>query len=132
MVEKAFSEGAACLSIGANNAAAAMFRLTIDLATKGFLPREDAEGGPTRQQRRVLASRLDWLFEQRLLAPDLKELAASVREDGNDGVHDGTLAREEAEDLADFSVALLCRIFTEPARIEVAKQRREARRFIQE
>jgi len=132
VVEEAFSEGAACLSIGANNAAAAMFRLTIDLATKGFLPPEDTESGPTRQQRRVLASRLDWLFQQKLLAADLKELATSVREDGNDGVHDGNLAQGEAEDLADFSVALLTRIYTEPARIEVAKQRRQARRSVQD
>lgn len=127
-VENAFTEGAACLSIRAFNAAAAMFRLSVDLATKGYLPPGDRDGGPNRKQRRELASRLEWLFDEGILAGDLKDLASSVREDGNDGVHDGTLGREDAEDLADFATALLTRIYTEPARVELARQRRISRR----
>jgi hypothetical protein len=127
-VAKAFSEGAACLSIGAYNAAGAMFRLSIDLATKHLLPSENIEDGPNRKQRRELASRLEWLFSQNLLPRDLKDLASCVREDGNDGVHDGTLSEADAEDLADFAVAVLSRLHTEPARVALAQQRRAARR----
>lgn len=127
-VAKAFSEGAACLSIGAYNAAGAMFRLSIDLATKHLLPSEDMVDGPNRKQRRELASRLEWLFSQNLLPSDLKDLASCIREDGNDGVHDGTLSEADAEDLADFAVAVLSRLHTEPARVALAQQRRAARR----
>lgn len=131
-VKKAFVEGADCLSIQAYNAAAAMFRLSIDLATKDYLPTDESEGCPTRRQRRELAARLDWLFESHKIPADLRDLAACVREDGNDGVHDGSLDQHEAEDLADFAGALLTRIYTEPARIEHARQRREARRKVEQ
>lgn len=51
-----------------------------------------------------------------------------MKEDGNDGAHAGTLSREETEDLLDFSVTLLERMYTEPARLRLAKERREERR----
>ena len=41
---QAFSEGATCLSVGCFNAAATMFRLAIDLATRPILPEGDANG----------------------------------------------------------------------------------------
>jgi hypothetical protein len=37
-IENAFSEGAGCLSIECFNAAATMFRLCVDLATRPLLP----------------------------------------------------------------------------------------------
>jgi hypothetical protein len=53
-----------------------------------------------------------------------------VREDGNDGAHDGTLGKEDAEDLLDFTTALLERIYTEPERLRLAQERREKRRLV--
>jgi hypothetical protein len=43
-VEAAFREGSACLAIGCYNAAAAMFRLSLDLATGPLLPKDDVSG----------------------------------------------------------------------------------------
>ena len=128
-VANCFKEGAASYNIGAYNAAAAMFRLALDLATKGLLPSEPAEqGGPNSSQRKRLFDRLGYLFDTRILAPQLRDLADCVREDGNDGAHDGTLTKPDAEDLIDFAQQLLERVYTEPERLRIAKARREARR----
>ena len=119
-VEKAFKEGATCLAVGCYNASGAMFRLAIDLASKDLLPEGDgSNGGPNRQQRKNLSDRLDWLFNQGKL-PE--------RDDGNDGAHDGTLAKAEAEDLLDFATELFERTYTEPERLRLAHERRTVRR----
>lgn len=127
-VAAAFREGAKCLVIGAHNAAGSMFRLAIDLATKSMLPDPALPGGPNRQQRDKLAYRLDYLFDMGKIPVELRELAHSIREDGNDGAHDGTLEDGAAEDLQDFSVALLEQIYTQPERVKAAKRRRDERR----
>jgi uncharacterized protein DUF4145 len=130
-IEAAFKEGAACHSIGCYNAAACMFRLCLDLVSRPLLPREDdasAAAQPTNFQRRNLGPRLTWLFDQNLLPRELRELANSVRDDGNDGAHAGSLSKEDAEDLLDFTVAFLERLITEPERLRLADARRQARR----
>jgi hypothetical protein len=50
------------------------------------------------------------------------------KEDGNDGAHAGTLTKEDAEDLLDFATALFERMYTEPERLRLARERREKRR----
>lgn len=126
-IRSAFVEGATCLATGCVNAAAAMFRLCIDLATKPMVP-DEANGGPNARVRRSLGLRLEWLFEKNKLPVGLRELAECLQQDGNDGAHDGTLGGEDAEDLLDFTFALLERMFTEPRKLELAKERREERR----
>lgn len=127
-VRRAFEEAATCIAVQCWNAAGAMFRACIDLATKGKLPPEGTDPGPSNHERRNLSARLKWLFANQLLPRDLEELSECVREDGNDSVHSVTLQRGDAEDLLDFTLALLERIYTEPAEIEDAKKRRAARR----
>ena len=122
-----FSEGATCLAVGCFNAAGTMFRLSVDLATKSVLPEADANGLNSKI-RRNLGFRLPWLFEQGLLPVALQELSSCIKEDGNDGAHDGTLGKEDAEYLLDFTFALLERMYTEPERLRLAKERRESRR----
>ena len=56
------------------------------------------------------------------------KLATCIREDGNDGAHAGTLTKADADDLVDFTIALLERLITEPKKLELAKERRETRR----
>lgn len=104
-----------------------MFRLSLDLATKGMLA-SAPEGEPNAKTRRELGLRLEYLFEKGKLPSDLKDLSACVKDNGNDGAHDGNLSAEDAEDLLDFTFELLARIFTEPARIRLATERRSARR----
>lgn len=124
-VSQAFQEGAKCVKAGCPNAAAAMFRLALDLATEPLLP---ADGEPAHKIRRDLGKRLPWLFDNGRLPTELRALSDCVREDGNDGAHRGSLTAADAQDLEDFAVALLERLFTEPARLAEAATRRAARR----
>lgn len=126
-IEAVFKEAATCLSVGCFNAAGTMFRLCVDLATRSLLPGEDVPGLNSKT-RRDLGLRLPWLIENRFLPQELRDLSTCIKEDGNDGAHAGTLKKEDAEDLLDFTMALLERLFTEPARLKVAQERRAARR----
>lgn len=126
-IESVFREGATCLAVGCYNAAGTMFRLCVDLSTRSMLPAEDVPG-LNRKTRRDLGLRLPWLFENGFLPAALSDLSSCIKEDGNDGAHAGNLSEADASDLLDFSVALLERIFTEPERLRLAKERRDARR----
>jgi Domain of unknown function (DUF4145) len=123
----AFREGAASVVIGCWNAAGAMFRLAVDLTTRPMLPKEDVPG-LNKKVRRDLGLRLPWLFANGILPKELEGLSSCIREDGNDGVHAGSLTREASQDLQDFTIALLERIFTEPERVRLAEERRAKRR----
>ncbi|MBI3370532.1 MAG: DUF4145 domain-containing protein [Betaproteobacteria bacterium] len=126
-ITAAFAEGAKCLAIGCHNAAGTMFRLCVDIATRDKLPATD-ERGLNAKIRRNLGMRLPWLIDNGLLPEALRELSSCVKEDGNDGAHAGTLSKEDADDLLDFTIALLERMYTEPERLRLAKERRESRR----
>lgn len=69
-----------------------------------------------------------WLFETGRLPDSLKDLSSCIKEDGNDGAHAGNLKKSDADDLLDFTSVLLERIYTEPERLRLAKERRDARR----
>jgi hypothetical protein len=103
-----------------------MFRLVIDLSTKSLLP--PAEEPPNAKIRRSLGLRLEWMFDNGRLPSDLRELADCIKEDGNDGAHDGSLSKNEALDLRDFTFSLLERLYTIPKRVELAAARRNERR----
>jgi len=130
-IEAVFREGATCLAVGCYNAAGTMFRLCVDLATKSLLPSEETSG-LNLKTRRDLGLRLPWLFENGRLPVSLRDLSSCIKEDGNDGAHAGNLKEAEAADLLDFSVALLERIYSEPEKLRLAKERREARRAASE
>lgn len=129
-LKNAFVEGAACLSIDCPNAAATMFRLCVDLVTRPLLPdqADTSKPQPNAKQRRDLGLRLPWLFDNGFLPSNLRELATCIKEEGNDGAHVGNLTKEDSEDLLDFTIALLERLITEPKNLELAKERRTARR----
>lgn len=126
-IDSAFREGASCAAIGCHNAAAAMFRLCVDHATYALLP-EDGVEGLNAMIKRSLGLRLKWLLDTKRLPEALRDLSEAIKEDGNDGAHEGTLTKAESEDLQDFTVALLERLYTEPSRLQLAKERRDARR----
>jgi Domain of unknown function (DUF4145) len=123
----AFREGATCVVTKCWNAAGAMFRLCIDLATKERLP-PMGETNISNYERGNLAARLKWMFANGTLTKDLEGLSHCIREDGNDGAHDATLTEADALDLQDFVFELLERLYTEPKRIELAQARRTERR----
>lgn len=125
-INDAYEEGSKCLSIGCYNAAATMFRLCLDYATKGLIP--DGDQGPAQKIKRSLGLRMEWLFDNHLLPESLRELAECVKDDGNDGAHEGILDKDAAEDLEDFTYLFLERLYTEPQRLVEARARREDRR----
>ena len=127
-IEAVFLEGATCLSVGCFNAAGTMFRLCVDLATKGMLPTDEDTPGLNWKIRRDLGLRLPWLFNATLIPESLRDLSTCIKEDGNDGAHAGTLTVDDANDLLDFTAMLLERIYTEPERLRLASQRRTDRR----
>ena len=126
-IEAAFREAATCISVRCWNAAGSMFRLSVDLATKDLLPPPGTPGIKTRE-RKVLAERIAWLIENGRIPRDLEDLSHSIREDGNDGTHDGTLTKDDALDMHDFTRALLERFYTEPEKVKIALARRIERR----
>lgn len=126
-IKAVFDEGATCLAVGCINAAATMFRLCVDIATRSLLPKDD-EKGLNAKVRRNLGLRLPWLFDNGYLPETMRELSTCIKEDGNDGAHVGTLQEDDAEDLLDFTTALLERMYTEPERLRIAKERRDSRR----
>ena len=127
-IEAAFKEGTACLAVHCPNAAGATFRLCLDLATKNLLPAVDSENGPSKHERRNLAPRLRWLFDNSKLPEDMRDLSRAVKDNGDDGAHEGILNEHDAEDIYDFAFALLERLFTLPARIQAAQRRRDERK----
>ena len=72
--------------------------------------------------------RLPWLFANGKLPADLHDLSTAIKDDGNDGAHQGTLTKVEAEDLLDFTKALLERVYIEPKKLQLAKERQQQRR----
>jgi hypothetical protein len=120
-------EGNRCCAAECFNAAATMFRLCVDLATRMRLPEEDVDG-LNAAIRRSLGLRLNWLFEGNRLPSRLRDLASCIKDDGNDGAHAGRLSKEEAEDLRDFTITLLEEIYTGPQKVRNAQNRRDARR----
>lgn len=128
-VHRAYAEAVTSKVAGCPNAAAAMFRLTMDLATKERLSAvPSTEAQPSSEVRGNLSKRLTWLFDNGHLPQQIKELAKVVRENANDGAHDGDLSMEDANDLHDFSEALLYEIYTVPGRISAINKRRASRR----
>ena len=114
-----FDEGAACFAIGCYNASVAMFRLCLDLDTKAIAKELGIEG--------MLNSRLKKLFAQNALPSDLEELSHCIRENGNDGAHDGTISSVEAEDIMDFAISYLESRYTLPERIRIRREERRNR-----
>lgn len=124
-IDIAFREGTTCMGVHCYNAAATMFRLCLDFATKALMP--DDTPGLNAQGRRSLGLRMNWMFENNILPAALQDLAQCVKDDGNDGAHDGTLSAVDAEDLQEFTFELLERLYTEQKRLQIAKDRRAAR-----
>ena len=123
-----FDEGASCLANGAWNASSAMFRKIVDQISKDKM--NSAPDGPPADKRTRfnLKPRLEWLFGNSLLPREVAALADSIREDGNDGVHNTPLGEADALDVQDFTVELLEALYTLPGRLREAEARRALRR----
>lgn len=126
-VEAFFKEAAQCYATGCYNASGAMFRLCLDITTKNIINQFE-NLNPTNDDKKTIHNRLNWIFKNSILPKQLEDLSRCIKNDGNDAAHDGSLSKDDAADLLDFTYILLERIYTEPARIENANQRRVERR----
>lgn len=122
-VEAAFREGVTCLAVECFNAAGAMFRRCVDLATQPMIE-EIEERILAAGTRGDVALRLTWLFDRGYLPEALRELSSCMRIDDTGAAYSGPLGVAEAEDMHDFATSLLECLYSEPKRIEIAKQRR--------
>lgn len=134
-IDRIFQEGATCAAIGAFDAAGTMFRKVLDAATRGITPRPDSEKTVKPASWKVykdLRLRLDWLFDQGLLSPALKDLSSCIHEDVNDAAHalDG-INDAEAQDLGDFCERVLETLYTVPGQIGENRRRRDERRGVE-
>ena len=128
-----FDEATTCLSMECYTASGAMFRLCLDVTTKELLQEwleanEDDVNQPNTAQKDKLFNRIEFLLDKGIIPSDLKEYAHQIRLDGNDSAHDGNTEKEEAEDLLDFSVLFLDRIYTIKKQLAIAQARTLARR----
>lgn len=112
-VARAFIQGVDNARHGNADAAAAMFRKAMDVATREI---------DQSLARKNLAPRIDALASAGKLTSDLQEWAHLIRLDGNQGAHDDDeLSEEEISQLQEFTRLFLTYTFTLPSQIKAKK-----------
>ncbi|PTA70497.1 hypothetical protein C9412_17130 [Stenotrophomonas sp. Nf1] len=112
-VQRAYMQGSDNAARGHADAAAAMYRKALDVATREL---DSSLAGKN------LAPRIDALHKAGKLTDDLKEWAHLIRLDGNQGAHDDDeLSSEEIFQLASFTELFLTYTFTLPAQVAARK-----------
>lgn len=133
-IARIFKEGGSCEAIQAWDAAGAMYRKVLDVATRSITPKPDSSVEPRPSSWKTykdLRLRLDWLFENKLLNQGLKDLSSCIHEDGNDAAHDiAGITKAEAQDMADFTENVLEALYTLPGQIAENRKRRDIRRGV--
>ncbi|MER8839450.1 DUF4145 domain-containing protein [Mesorhizobium sp. M0913] len=120
-----FYEAAICRRAHRYEAAGAIFRKTIDVASKHLYSTD--ERLKDRKPADALRSRLRALGDLRILDEEIVELADVAALDGNDAAHDvDPYTAAEAEALEDLTADLLDRLFVRPARLAAVKAKQVA------
>jgi hypothetical protein len=102
------------------DASGAMFRKTIDVATKHIYATDPRLAG--RNPADALRVRIKALGELKILEDDIVDLADVVAVDGNDAAHEiDPYTAHEAEALEELTLDLLDRLFVRPARVARVK-----------
>jgi Domain of unknown function (DUF4145) len=119
IVEAYYKEACACLVNGYANAAGAMFRKTLEAATRA---QEIVDRLPTntreKYQQLWLATRLKALKDHGCIPESLYELTDTLKSEGDEAVHAMTAYTvPEANELKGFADALLNFLFTMPNKI---------------
>ncbi|MBB4571735.1 DUF4145 domain-containing protein [Rhizobium leucaenae] len=120
-----FREANACRQMQRYEAAGAMYRKALDVATKYIYQHDGRLTG--KKPADALRVRIKSLGEMKILEQDIVELADVAALDGNDAAHDiDPYTAEEAEALEDLSNDLLDRFFVRPARVAAVKAKQIA------
>ncbi|MCR9260751.1 MAG: DUF4145 domain-containing protein [Pseudomonadaceae bacterium] len=108
-----FKQAVSSLENGNFDAAGAMTRKCLDIATKYVT------NGDKRYENLWLKARIEQMTDDHLLTPELGVWAGIIREDGNSAVHDEVeFGKEEAQEMVDFTEVFLNYVFTIPGKIE--------------
>jgi hypothetical protein len=120
-----FREANECRQMTWYEAAGAMYRKTLDVATKHIYAHDPRLSD--KQPAQALRVRIKSLGEMKILNEDIVELADVAALDGNDATHDvDPYTKEEAEALEDLTSDLLDRLFVRPAKIAAVKAKQIA------
>jgi hypothetical protein len=115
-VESFYNQGLENLSAGRWDAAGAMFRKSLDVATKMIAP---------EKRGKTLFARINELVSEGRLTQAMGEWSHEIRLDGNDAVHDEEPETEPDANVSQrFAEALLTYGFTLPAMVELNRAKR--------
>lgn len=113
-IARRFLEGERSFAHGNWNAAVAMYRSTLDIATKAL---DGVPGGLT------FFARLKWLHENHRITPDMRDWADHVRVEGNEALHDPEEFEEvDANTLRLFTETFLRYIFELPGEVKAFRE----------
>ena len=116
-VARRFIEGENAFKGGSWNAAVAMYRSALDIATKAI------EGVPAKE---TFYKRTVWLNENHLITPAMRDWADHVRIEGNEALHDpDDFTEEDAEPLRLFTETFLRYMFELPGEVEAFRSRQK-------
>ena len=108
-VAKRYLEGEEAFRRKSWNAAVAMYRSALDIATKAM---------PDVPAARNFYKRLEWLHENNRITPDMWSWADRVRIEGNDALHDpDDFTEEDAKPLRLFTEMFLKYVFELPGEV---------------
>lgn len=108
-VKKRFLEGEEAFRRQSWNAAVAMYRSALDIATKGM---------PGVPQNQTFFSRLQWLHDNHRITPEIRAWVDHVRVEGNDALHDPEeFEEEDAKPLRFFTEMFLRYVFELPGEV---------------
>jgi hypothetical protein len=120
-----FREANECRQMTWYEAAGAMYRKTVDVATKHIYATDERLAD--RKPADALRVRIRSLGDMRILDEEIAELADVAALDGNDATHDvDPYTAEEAEALEDLTMDLMDRLFVRPARLAAVKAKQIA------
>ncbi|MDI2090907.1 DUF4145 domain-containing protein [Commensalibacter oyaizuii] len=120
-IKNIFDEASQCYSHNYFLASTAMLRLCLETVTKNLLVKEE-----DRQQN--LYNRIELLFDTQHITKKLRDFANEIRLEGNIAVHEGTIDQNNLQDLFDFIIALLEELYTQPRKLELAREKRNQRK----
>jgi len=120
-----FTQAARARRLGMHDSAGAIFRKTIDVATKLIYETDGRLEG--KKMADALRVRIKSLGEMKILDEDIVDLADVAAVDGNDAAHDiDPYTANEAEALEILTEDFLDRLFVKPARIAAVKAKQIA------
>jgi hypothetical protein len=115
-IESFYNQGLENLAAGRWDAAGAMFRKSLDVATKLIAP---------EKRSKTLHARINELVSEGQLTTAMGEWSHEIRLDGNDAVHDEEPETKDDANIAQrFTEALLTYSFTLPAMVEANRTKR--------